>query len=314
MSGVGLGCMGMSFAYGDDTASDDPRVVLGIAAQAGTAERAMMLDTADVYGPFHNEELLGRVLSHVERERVLVASKAGLIATGDGNRTRIDARPEHLREAVDASLQRLRMERIDLHYLHRVDPSVPIEESWGTLAEMATAGKIAALGLSEVGVDELERAQAVHPVAAVQSELSLFRRAQLAEVVPWCERNGLVFVAYAPLGRGWLTGAVSPATRFGEDDFRSRLPMFAPQAILENQSLLAEVRAIAERRRVTAGQVALSWLSAQSPAIVAIPGTRRISRLWENLDSRRLRLDSDELDRLSGVPEPRQPRYAESAR
>jgi aryl-alcohol dehydrogenase-like predicted oxidoreductase len=311
---VGLGCMGMSFSYGRDTASDDPAVVLDAAIGRGSADAAIVLDTADVYGPFTNEELVGKALRGRDRSGVLLASKAGLVATGEGTRTRVDARPEHLRAAVDASLLRLGVERLDLHYLHRVDPAVPLEESWGALAGMISAGKVAALGLSEVGVGELDRAQAIHPVAAVQSELSLFRRVQLHDVVPWCERNGTTFVAYAPLGRGWLTGTIDAATTLGADDFRRRLPVFSADARRHNQPLLGQARAIADRHGVTVGQVAVAWLLAQSPQIIAIPGTRRVARLTENLAALALDLDVDEVARLSNTPEPTQPRYAEEPR
>ncbi len=311
---IGLGCMGMSFAYGRDPGSDDPLAVLGAALDRGRPAAAVVLDTADVYGPFANEELVGRALRGRDPASVVVASKAGLVATGDRNGVRSDGRPEHLRAAVDASLRRLGVDRIDLHYLHRVDPAVPIEESWGALAELVAAGKLHALGLSEVGPAELRRAHAVHPVAAVQSELSLFRRVQLAETVPWCERHGATFVAYAPVGRGWLTGSVDAGTTLDADDFRSRLPAFAPDALRDNQALLVHVREIARRRGATPAQVALAWLLHQSPAVVAIPGTRRVARVEENLGALELALDRSELDLLSSTPQPTQPRYARSDR
>lgn len=307
---VGLGCMGMSFSYGKDPRSDDPRDVLAQALALGRADAAIMLDTADVYGPFANERLLGDVVGGRVAD-VLVASKGGLVATGAGNGTRVDASPEHLRRAVDQSLHRLRRQRLDLYYLHRVDPAVPLEESWGVLADLVREGKLGALGLCEVGVGELERAHEIYPVAAVQSETSLFRRVQLREVVPWCEQQAAAFVAYAPLGRGFLTGAIEDGSSLPEDDFRNRLPMFAPDAVRENQSLLTAVRAVARQRGATPGQVALAWLLAQSPSIVAIPGTRRVARLHENLAVGHLQLDDEELALLHSVPEPRQPRYAQ---
>lgn len=311
---IGLGCMGMSFSYGSDAASDDPHAVLEAALAFGRPEAAVVLDTADVYGPFTNERLLGDVLGEQDHAGVVVASKGGLVATGSGNATRLDGSPVHLRRAVDETLHRLGLERLDLYYLHRVDPVVPLEESWGALAELVTDGKLGGLGLSEVGVAELELASAIHPVTAVQSELSLFRRVQLIDVVPWCEAHGAAFVAYAPLGRGFLTGSIDEDTRLASDDFRTRLPMFAADALSENQSLLTHVRAVAARRGVTPGQVVLAWLLAQSSVVMAIPGTRRVTRLHENLAAQELQLDEDELAILSSTPEPTQPRYAKERR
>jgi aryl-alcohol dehydrogenase-like predicted oxidoreductase len=318
---IGLGCMGMSFSYAPDPASDDPLAVIGAALTPSTVPEATVIDTADVYGPFVNEELVGRALAALRRtsggapsSTALVATKVGLVATGEGNRTVPDGRPDRLRAAVEASLRRLGVERLGLLYLHRVDPAVPLEESWGALADLVAAGKAAALGLSEVGVAELTRAARIHPVAAVQSELSLFRRTQLSEVVPWCERRQATFVAYAPLGRGWLTGTIDTGTRFGADDFRHRLPAFAPEALRANGELVAAVLDVAARHDATPGQVALAWLLAQSPAVLAIPGTRRIARLRENLAALDLVLDPADLAALSALPEPTQPRYPEDRR
>lgn len=303
--------MGMSFSYAEDPGSDKPLDVLAAALAGGTVV-PVMLDTADVYGPYTNERLIGDALGRHGNAGAFVASKGGLVATGRGNGTRVDGRPTHLRSAVDQTLDRLGLDRLDLYYLHRIDPAVPLEESWGALAELVTAGKLAALGLSEVCLAELDRASAIHPVAAVQSELSLFRRVQLREVVPWCEQHAAAFVAYAPLGRGFLTGAIHDGSRLPDGDFRSRLPLFAPDAVRENQPLLAAVRTVARRRGATPGQVALGWLLAQSTSIVAVPGTRRIARLRENLAASGLELDADDLALLLSLPEPRQPRYAEA--
>ena len=307
---VGLGCMGMSFSYGADPASDTPDAVIRTAAELAPPGAAVMLDTADVYGPYTNESLIGQAVVDLDEGAVLVASKGGLVATGQGNRTVPDGRPEHLRRAVDGTLLRLGVDRLDLYYLHRIDPQVPLAESWGALADLVAAGKVSALGLSEVDTNALDLAHAIHPVAAVQSELSLFRRLQLDRVVPWCEERGATFVAYAPLGRGFLTGAINERTTIGQDDFRSRMPLFAADSVKENLPLVDRLRALARDRGATPGQVALAWLQAQSGVIVAIPGTRRALRVRENLGSCDVRLCADEVDQLSALPEPRQPRYA----
>jgi aryl-alcohol dehydrogenase-like predicted oxidoreductase len=300
---IGLGCMGMSFAYAPDAGSDDPSAVLHRALEIG----ATLIDTADVYGPHTNEELVGRGLAGM-RDRAFLASKCGLVSPAPLT-VRPNGRPDHVRAAIDASLSRLGVDHVDLYQLHRVDPDVPLAETWGAVAEAVQAGKARAIGLSEVDVDQIEQAHAVHPVASVQTELSLWSREPLAEVVPWCEANGATFIAYSPLSRGLLTGSIGAGARFGGDDFRSMLPRFTPEATHHNRPLLDVVRDIASRHEATPGQVALAWLLAQSPAVVAIPGTRRVSRLEENVAAGALQLGDDELATLTNAPVPAEDRY-----
>jgi aryl-alcohol dehydrogenase-like predicted oxidoreductase len=299
---VGLGCMGMSWAYGaaerDDAASVD---VVRHALDLGVT----LLDTADVYGPFTNEELVGRALAG-RRDEAVLATKAGLVVV-DGKVER-NGRPEHVRAAIDASLRRLGTDRVDLWQLHRVDPQVPLEETWGAMAEQVAAGKARAIGLSEVGVDELERAQAVHPVATVQSELSLWTRDPLADVLPWCSASGVGFLPFSPLGRGFLTGTVQPGS-FDERDFRARNPRFTPEAMAANAALVDAVRAVADRVGATPAQVALAWVLAQGPAVVPIPGTKKRHYLEQNAAAAALALRAEDLAELDALPAPVGARY-----
>jgi aryl-alcohol dehydrogenase-like predicted oxidoreductase len=302
---IGLGCMGMTFAYAADPASDDPAAVVDRALDLGVT----VLDTADVYGPFSNEELLGKVLGG-RREAAFLATKCGLVVTRpEPLQVTPDGRPEHVRAAADGSLRRLGVDTIDLFQLHRVDPAVPLEDTWGAMAELVAAGKVRAVGMSEVTVDQLDRAAAIHPVAAVQSELSLWSREPLDGVVGWCERHGATFIAYSPLGRGFLTGAITAATAFGPADFRSQLPRFTPAARAANQAIVAALAAVAARHGAAPGQVALAWVLAQSRSIVAIPGTRRVARLEENAAAAELRLTAADLAELTAAPLPEQTRY-----
>jgi len=239
----------------------------------------------------------------------VLATKVGLLVGDDGGYPmRNDARPEHIREAVDGSLQRLRTDMIDLYQLHRVDPNVPLEESWGTMAELVEAGKARALGMSEASVPELERAHAIHPVATVQSELSLWFTERLDDVVPWCAANGAAFIPYAPLGRGFLTGTVANAPTH-PDDFRSTLPRFRPEAIDANRAIVDRVRTVAGRHGASPAQIALAWLLVQGPHIVPIPGTRRLRHLEDNAAASGIPLSDHDLAELNDLPEVTGSRY-----
>jgi aryl-alcohol dehydrogenase-like predicted oxidoreductase len=296
---IGLGCMGMSWAYGAaERDADESVAVIRRALEIGVT----LLDTADMYGPFTNEELVGRALEG-RREQAVLATKVGLEVEDAGEYVlRRNGRPEHVREAIEGSLRRLRTDHVDLYQLHRVDPAVPLEETWGAMAELVTAGKVGAIGMSEVGVGELERAQAVHPVASVQSELSLWTRDALAEVVPWCAAHGAAFLPFAPLGRGFLTGALTPRA-FPSGDFRKNNPRFTAEAMEANAALVARVRAVAARHDATAAQVALAWLLAQGEHVIPIPGTKRRSRLEENAAAATVRLSAGDLTELDALPE-----------
>jgi aryl-alcohol dehydrogenase-like predicted oxidoreductase len=294
---VGLGMMGFTFAYGaGDRAS--MRAVLERAGEVGVNH----LDTADAYGPFSGEEMLGRVLADGLGDEFAIATKGGMVihdaATFDVGR---DASPDYLRWACEGSLRRLGRERIDLYYLHRADPAVPIEESVGLLAELQDDGKIGAIGLSEVDVPTLERAMKERRIAAVQSEFSLWSRDPLEDVIPWCEENGVAFVAYSPLGRGFLTGRIREAN-FAATDLRSHLPRFQADAIAANLELVGRVEAVAERLGASAGQVALAWVLAQGEVTHAIPGTKRPTYLEENAGGGSLVLDEAALQLLDDLP------------
>lgn len=266
-------------------------------------------DTADVYGPFANESLLGRALAD-RREQVVIATKAGLVVEDKATyRFERNGRPEHVRQACDGSLKRLGADVIDLYYLHRVDPRVPVEETWGAMAGLVAAGKVRFLGISEASVEELDRVSRVHPVTAVQSELSLWTRDYLDGVVPWCAAHGASFVAFAPLGRGFLTGAIAADARFGPEDFRSKLPRFRPEAVSLNQRIVERVRAIAARRGATAAQVALAWVLSLGEHVLAIPGTQRRRYLEENVAAAEINLTPGELEELDALPAPVGGRY-----
>ncbi len=303
---VGLGCMGFSWGYRDNSVDE--------AAATDVIHRAIDLgvdhfDTADVYGPFTNESLLGRAIAG-RRDGVVIATKAGLViedkATFQFGR---DGSTKHIREACDGSLERLGIDSIDLYYLHRVDPQVRVEETWGAMAGLVEAGKVRSLGISEPSVDELERVSRIHPVTAVQSELSLWTRDYLSEVVPWCAAHGASFVAFSPLGRGFLTGAIASDTRFGPEDFRSKLPRFGPQAVAENQRIVESVRAVAKRHGATPAQIALAWVLARGDHVLAIPGTQRLRYLEENVGAADIDLTFEELEELDALPAPVGGRY-----
>ena len=303
-SRIGLGCMPMSFGYVDDASEDTPDSVIGRALDLGVT----MFDTADVYGPFTNEDLVGRALEG-RRDEATIATKVGLVVGPNGGYPLSrNARPVHIVEQVHGSLQRLRTDAIDLYYLHRVDDLVPLEESWGAMASLVEVGLVRALGLSEVGVDELDLAHSIHPVAAVQSELSLWTRDPLDQVLPWCAEHGASFVPFSPLGRGFLTGTITEA-RFEEGDFRSSNPRFTNEAIEANQQIVKVVRTVAERHGARPAQVAIAWTLAQGEHVVPIPGTKRIRYLEENVAAADLRLSDDDLAALDAAPTPSAPRY-----
>lgn len=294
--------MGMSYAYGAAERDDEQsRAVLHRALDLGVT----LIDTADVYGPFTNEELVGSALAG-RRDEAFLATKCGLRLGPEGIRP--DGRPEHVRAAIDASLQRLGTDRVDLWQLHRVDPSVPVEETWGAMAEQVAAGKARALGMSEVGVEQLERAHAIHPVSTVQSELSLWTRDPLPKVLPWCTANGVGFLPYSPLGRGFLTGTLAPGS-FDSNDFRSRNPRFTAEAMAANSALVEQVRAVADRVGATPGQVALAWVLAQGEHVVPIPGTKKLRYLEENAASATVVLTPEDLAELDALPAPVGARY-----
>jgi aryl-alcohol dehydrogenase-like predicted oxidoreductase len=295
---IGLGCMGMSWAYGSAADEADAIAVLHRSLELG----GTLIDTSDVYGPFENEKLVGRALAD-RRDAAIVATKCGLVvvdkATFDIRR---NGSPEHIRAACDASLERLGIDVIDLWYLHRVDEEVPVEESIGAMAEQVAAGKVRALGLSEVDVATIERATAVHPIAAVQSELSLWTRDPLAEVVPHCREHEIAFVPFSPLGRGFLTGRIAADASFDSSDFRGRNPRFSADALAANQAIADRVRAVADRLGAAPGQVALAWVLAQGDHVIPIPGTKRLQYLEENLAAADLVLGDSELAELDALP------------
>jgi len=295
---VGLGCMGMTWAYNAHERDDATSVrVIHRALDLGVD----LLDTADMYGPFTNEEVVGRALAD-RRDRAVLATKVGLVVEDRATYKLVrDGSPEHVREGIDASLGRLGVDHVDLWQLHRVDEKVPVEETWGAMAEAVAAGKTRAIGMSEATIEELERAHAIHPVASVQSELSLWTRDRLADVVPWCRAHDVAFIPFAPLGRGYLTGTVT-ADSFGDSDFRARNPRFTREALSANLAIVDRVRAVAERHGATAAQVALAWVLAQDELIVPIPGTTKVERVEENAGAATLALTPEDLAELDGAP------------
>lgn len=308
---IGLGCMGMTHAY--DPAGRDDATSIGVLHRA-VELGVTLIDTADVYGPYTNEELVGRGLAGI-RDQVVLATKVGLEIKPEGERKagmgamRFNGKPEHVRRSVDESLRRLGTDHVDLYQLHRVDPEVPIEETWGALAEVVAAGKARRIGLSEVSVDEIKRAQAVHPVASVQSELSLWTRDALADVVPYCNEQGIAFLPFSPLGRGFLTGNFATVDDLPEGDWRRGLPRFQADTIAANQALVAAVRAIADRLGATPAQVALAWVCAQGEYVVPIPGTKTPKYLADNAGASDVALSAADLADLDALPAPEGTRY-----
>ena len=298
VSAIGLGAMGMSMSYGPNPGDRDDMIgVLRYAVEQGVT----LIDTAEVYGPYVNEELVGEAIAPI-RDEVAVATKFGWNIV-DGAMQGTDSRPEQIRRVADASLKRLGVEAIDLFYQHRVDPSVPIEDVAGTVSELVAAGKVRHFGLSEAGATTIRRAHAVFPVTAVQSEYSLWTRDPEAEVLPTLRELGIGFVPFSPLGKGFFTGTVSAGQTFEPGEIRARVPRFEADNLAANQALLDHVTALAAARDATPGQVALAWLLAQAPSIVPIPGTRRHSRIDENVGAASILLSADDIADLDALTE-----------
>ncbi|MBB1576297.1 MAG: aldo/keto reductase [Propionibacterium sp.] len=298
VSAIGLGCMGMSQSYGPNPGSrDDMIAVLRDAVDEGVT----FFDTAEVYGPYVNEELVGQALEPL-RDAVIIATKFGWDIR-DGSIVGLDSRPEQIRRVAEESLRRLRTDVIDLFYQHRVDPSVPIEEVAGTVGDLVAEGKVRHFGLSEASAKTIRRAHEVFPVTAVQSEYSLWTRDPEAEVLPTLAELGIGFVPFSPLGKGFLTGTIDTSTAFSDGDIRTRVPRFNEENLSANQALVEHVRALAAAKDVTPGQVALAWLLAQHPWVVPIPGTRRVSRIRENVAATQVALSADEVADLNGLAE-----------
>ena len=296
VSAIGLGCMGMSFSYGPPKDKQEMTALLGAALDRGIT----FFDTAEVYGPYLNEELVGEALAPF-RDRVVIATKFGFDISpnsdprGMKGSPGLNSRPEHIKEAVEGSLKRLKVEAIDLLYQHRVDPNVPIEDVAGAVKELIQEGKVKHFGLSEAGVQTIRRAHAAQPVTALQSEYSLWWRKPEAEVIPTLEELGIGLVPYSPLGKGFLTGKIDENTTFDRSDFRSTLPRFTPEALKANQALIDLLGSIAEQKQVTPAQIAIAWLLAQKPWIVPIPGTTKLHRLEENIGATSVELTPDDL-------------------
>ena len=296
VSALGLGCMGMSFSYGPPKDKREMTSLLHAAVERGIT----FFDTAEVYGPFLNEELVGEALAPY-RERVVIATKFGFDLNPDFDprgmkgAPGLNSRPEHIKQAVEGSLKRLKVETIDLLYQHRVDPDVPIEDVAGAVKELIRQGKVKHFGLSEAGAQTIRRAHAVQPVTALQSEYSLWTRTPEKEVIPTLEELGIGLVPYSPLGKGFLTGKIDEKTTFDKSDFRSILPRFTPEALKANQALIRLLGSIAERKNATPAQIALAWLLAQKPWIVPIPGTTKLHRLDENIGAVSVELTPDDL-------------------
>ena len=297
VSALGLGCMGLSFGFGPPVEKKE-----GIALIRAAVERGVtFFDTAEVYGPFTNEELVGEALEPF-RERVVIATKFGFkLNPKTGKQDELDSRPAHIKEVAEASLKRLRSNVIDLFYQHRVDPDVPIEDVAGAVKDLIREGKVKHFGLSEAGVQTIRRAHAIQPVAALQSEYSLFWREPEKEVIPTLEELGIGFVPFSPLGKGFLTGKINENTTFDSGDFRNIVPRFTPAARKANQSLVDLLRKIAERKKATPAQIALAWLLAQKPWIVPIPGTTKLARLEENIGAVEVRLTADDLREIDSA-------------
>jgi aryl-alcohol dehydrogenase-like predicted oxidoreductase len=296
VSALGLGCMGMSHGYGTTADKGEAIALIRAAVERGVT----FFDTAEVYGPFTNEELVGEALAP-HREHVVIATKFGFAIDENGKQTGLNSRPEHIREAADASLKRLRTDRIDLYYQHRVDPAVPIEEVAGAVKELVAQGKVKHFGLSEAAPKTIRRAHAVQPVTALQSEYSLWWKEPETEVLPMLEKLGIGFVPFSPLGRGFLTGSIDERTTFDASDFRNNLPRFKPEARKANQALVEVIREIAARKNAMPAQIALAWLLAQKPWIVPIPGTRKLQRLEENLGAASLQLTPEDLREIESA-------------
>jgi aryl-alcohol dehydrogenase-like predicted oxidoreductase len=299
VSAIGLGCMGMSFSYAPFPGKQEMISFIRSAVERGVT----FFDTAEVYGPFTNEELVGEALAPF-RGQVVIATKSGFKldpSRGAGFMVGLDSRPEHIKQVAEASLKRLRVDAIDLFYQHRVDPDVPIEDVAGAVKQLIQEGKVKHWGLSEAGAQTIRRAHAVQPLTAVQSEYSLWTRGPEAEVLPTLEELGIGFVPYSPLGKGFLTGKINDSTTFHGADVRKTIPRFTPEARKANQALVDLLSEVAERKKATPAQIALAWLLAQKPWIVPIPGTRKLERLDENIGAAAVRLDSGDLRQIESA-------------
>lgn len=296
VSALGLGCMGLSYGYGQPV--DEPT---GIALIRSAVDLGItFFDTAEMYGPFTNEVLVGKALAPV-RKQVAIATKFGFLIDANGKQVGLDSRPQHIKEVAEASLKRLNIEVIDLFYQHRVDPSVPIEDVAGAVKELVQAGKVRHFGLSEAGVDVIRRAHAVQPVAALQSEYSLWWREPEEQIFPVLEQLGIGFVPFSPLGRGYLTGKIDAQTIFDTSDIRQNLPRFAAETRQANLALVELIGTIAQRMKVTAAQIALAWILAQKPWIVPIPGTTKLHRLQENVGAAAVELSTSDLQEIENA-------------
>ncbi len=302
VSALGLGCMGMSFSYGPPKDKQEMTALLRTAVDRGIT----FFDTAEVYGPFLNEELVGEALGPV-RKQVVIATKFGFDVNPDQDPKEfkgpsgVNSRPEHIRQAVEGSLRRLKVDFIDLLYQHRVDPDVPIEDVAGTVKGLIQEGKVGHFGLSEAGVQTIRRAHAVQPVTALQSEYSLWTRTPEKEVIPALEELGIGMVPYSPLGKGFLTGKIGEDTRFASNDFRSTLPRFTPEALKANQALIDLLARIAQQKKATPAQIALAWLLAQKPWMAPIPGTTKLHRLEENIGAVNVGLTPEDLREIESA-------------
>lgn len=296
VSAIGMGCMGISANYGPTAGTRDEMVAL---LRHAVERGVTFFDTAEAYGPYENEEVVGEALEPL-RDEVQIATKFGF-RLENGRSVGLDSRPQHIRDVAEASLRRLRTEAIDLFYQHRVDPEVPIEEVAGTVATLIEEGKVRHFGLSEASAATVRRAHAVCPVTALQSEYSLWTREPEHEILPTLAELGIGFVPFSPLGRGYLTGTVDVTTRFADDDIRATIPRFSEENRQSNQALVSEITRLASRNDASPAQIALAWLLAQHPSIVPIPGTRRLSRLEENMAATQVPLSADELAELNSL-------------
>src|SRR6266853_523381 len=296
VSAIGVGCMGMSFAHCRAVDKQQWIALIRAAVERGVT----FFDTAEAYGPFTNEELVGEALAPF-RDRVVIATKFGFRLDDNGKQAGLDSRPEHIKEVANASLKRLKTDVIDLFYQHRVDPNVPIEDVAGAVKDLIQQGKVKHFGLSEAGVQTIRRAHAVQPVAALQSEYSLWSREPEAEVISTLEELGIGFVPFSPLGRGFLTGKITEDTKFDSTDFRTVVPRFTPENRKANKALVDLLGRIAEQKKATPAQIALAWLLAQKPWIVPIPGTTKLSRLDENNGSLAIKFTSDDLREIDSA-------------
>jgi aryl-alcohol dehydrogenase-like predicted oxidoreductase len=298
VSAIGLGCMGLSFGYGPATDRQEAISLIRAAVERGVT----FFDTAEIYGPLTNEELVGEALAPF-RGKVVIATKFGFkpASKDETHWSALDSRPEHIKEVVEGSLRRLRVDAIDLYYQHRVDPDVPIEDVAGAVKELIQEGKVKHFGLSEAGVQTIRRAHAVQPVTALQSEYSLWWRDPEAEVLPTLEELGIGFVPFSPLGKGFLTGKIDENTTFDSTDFRNIVPRFTPEARKANQALVDLLSRVAEQKKATPAQIALAWLLAQKPWIVPIPGTTKLNRLEENIGAASVELTPDDLREIDSA-------------